>query len=119
MRGWASRLTSASDWPVSSASIIRPTFARAASKRDGVTSVACMDALASSRTMVYGPVDCVLNTNGRATAPTIAASAAICSRSSSDGGTRRQGRCASRSCSAANHRKVLDTRLIGRRGRSK
>ncbi len=118
-RGWASRLTSASVWPGSSVSIMCATRAWATANREGDTSVACIDADASSKTMVSRPVDSAVSTNGRARAAIMAANAAICSKSSTLGGTRRHGRCACRSFSAASHKNVLETRREGRRGRNR
>src|SRR5216683_1410466 len=118
-RGWPSRLTRASVSPGSSASIICAARARAAWNREGDTSVACIDAEASTRTIVLRPVDSLVSTNGRAMAAIMAARAAIWRSSSTLGGTRRQGRWACRSFSAASHKKVLETRREGRRGRSR
>jgi len=94
-------------------------LAFAASKREGWTSVACIDADASSRTTPYGPLESDERMKGRARAMTIAASAAICSSNSTLGGTLRQGRCDCKSLSAASHKNVDDTRRAGRFGRSK
>jgi hypothetical protein len=107
------------DWSGWSPSIISETRAWAAARRLGATSVACIEAESSSRTIASGPMASELRTYGRASATTPAASARSWTSSSRLGGMRRHGRRASSSSMTERHSSVLAIGRLERRGLSR